>query len=325
MVKISVIIPVYNAETYLERCIKAVLAQTFEDFELLLIDDGSSDQSGAMCDAAAKTDPRIRVVHQENQGASAARNTGLEHAAGEYVMFCDCDDVVSPRWIAHLLEYSKNRCFPICSYCHQTEQLGKLNELDVKSGKQYHTTDYFAFWQSGIAGYLCNGLFDHNVIEQYHIRLRSNHCEGDYNEDLLFNLQYVRHMQEIVYVGYADYLYETREGSLSHSFDQYYFKKYEEKFRLWYDYLNAVHTVGWQEELSSSMLYHYFVALQMAFDARDKKKFKEIIHSETVQFCLKTSENSNENERLIRMARKKQTCLLWLIYKLHAWKRRMKK
>ena len=325
MPKVSVIVPVYNAEAYLERCIKAILVQTFEDFELILVNDGSDDQSGILCENFEKTDPRIRVVHQENQGASIARNTGLDLARGEYIMFCDCDDTVSLQWIERLLRYSKTDCFPICSYCHQTKQLGEPKELEVKSGKNYHSTGYFAFWQSGIAGYLCNALFDRRIIEQHHIRLRSNQQEGDYNEDLLFNLQYVRHMKEIVYVGYADYLYDTREGSLSRSLDRFYFKKYEEKFRLWYDYLNAVHTVGWQEELSSSMLYHYFVALQMAFDARDKKKFKEIIHSETVQFCLKTSENSNENERLIRMARKKQTCLLWLIYKLQAWKRRMKK
>lgn len=321
---ISIIVPVYKAEKYLDKCVESILDQSFSDFELILVDDGSPDNCPAMCDEWAGKDKRIRVIHQKNQGASAARNTGLDHARGDYVMFCDCDDMVSPDWIHHLYHYVSSECLSICAYCSQAEQLGKDQSLMVESKKKYAVTEYFSFWQSGIAGYLCNALFNRRIIEENHLRLRSNREEGDYNEDLLFNLQYVRYMKELVYVGYADYLYDTREGSLSRSLDQFYFKKYEEKFRLWYNYLNDVQTVGWQDKLSSAMLYHYFISLQMAFDARDKKKFKEIIRSETVQFCLQTAESSNENERLIQMAKKKRTHLLWFIYQLQAWKRRIK-
>lgn len=85
--KISVIVPVYNAEKYLHRCIDSILAQTFADFELLLIDDGSTDKSGEICDEYADKDARIRVFHKANGGVSSARNVGLDNALGEYICF----------------------------------------------------------------------------------------------------------------------------------------------------------------------------------------------------------------------------------------------
>lgn len=92
MSKISIIVPVYNTEKYLDCCIQSILAQTYTDFELLLIDDGSTDSSGAICDKYAEQDARVRVFHKENGGASAARNLGLDNAQGEWVTFCDSDD-----------------------------------------------------------------------------------------------------------------------------------------------------------------------------------------------------------------------------------------
>ena len=100
---ISVIVPVYNAEKYLHRCIDSVLAQTYTDFELLLIDDGSKDQSGEICDEYAQKDARVRVFHQENGGVSSARNLGLDNAKGEWVTFVDSDDWAKPYYIEHLV------------------------------------------------------------------------------------------------------------------------------------------------------------------------------------------------------------------------------
>ena len=90
--KISVIVPVYNTEKYLQRCIDSILLQSFTDFELLLIDDGSTDSSGTICDKYAEQDSRIRVFHKANGGASSARNIGLDNAIGEWVCFVDSDD-----------------------------------------------------------------------------------------------------------------------------------------------------------------------------------------------------------------------------------------
>lgn len=95
--KISIIVPVYNGEQYLDKCISSIVKQTYRDLELILIDDGSRDGSGIICDRWAEKDPRIKVIHQENQGVSAARNAGLDIAAGEFIGFVDADDEIAPE------------------------------------------------------------------------------------------------------------------------------------------------------------------------------------------------------------------------------------
>lgn len=99
MPKISVIVPVYKVEQYIHECVDSILAQTFSDFELILVDDGSPDNCGAICDEYAAKDCRVRVIHQENQGVSAARNAALDAAKGEFVAFIDSDDVIDPHYL----------------------------------------------------------------------------------------------------------------------------------------------------------------------------------------------------------------------------------
>ena len=113
MPKISVIVPVYNTEKYLHRCVDSILAQTFTDFELLLIDDGSTDSSGAICDEYAQKDSRVRVFHKENGGASSARNLGLDNATGEWITFCDSDDFVYSYWLSNFDVDKNGRTYDI--------------------------------------------------------------------------------------------------------------------------------------------------------------------------------------------------------------------
>lgn len=96
MPEISIIVPVYKVEKYLDTCVRSILAQTFTDFELILVDDGSPDGCGALCDAYAKEDPRVSVLHKKNGGLSSARNVGIEAAGGKYIGFVDSDDYIAP-------------------------------------------------------------------------------------------------------------------------------------------------------------------------------------------------------------------------------------
>ena len=107
MPELSIIVPVYKVEKYLHKCIDSILAQTFNDFELILIDDGSPDRCGEICDEYAAKDPRIRVIHKENQGVSAARNAGLDVATGTYIGFVDSDDWIEPEMYETLLTTAK--------------------------------------------------------------------------------------------------------------------------------------------------------------------------------------------------------------------------
>ena len=115
MSSISVIVPVYNTETYLHACIESIVNQSFVDFDLILVDDGSTDGSGQVCDAEASKDKRIRVIHKENEGVSVARNTGIECARSKWITFIDSDDTVEKDYLKVLYQkaqsnYQRN-CF----------------------------------------------------------------------------------------------------------------------------------------------------------------------------------------------------------------------
>ncbi|MBE6024728.1 MAG: glycosyltransferase [Cellulosilyticum sp.] len=114
---ISVIVPVYNVEKYLDRCVESILAQTFNEYELILVDDGSTDGSGVICDRYAELDNRIRVIHKENGGLSDARNVGTENAKGEYVTYIDSDDCVHNQYL-ELLHYSITKYNADISLCN---------------------------------------------------------------------------------------------------------------------------------------------------------------------------------------------------------------
>lgn len=96
---VSIIVPIYNVEQYIPKCIESILAQTYRDFELILVDDGSPDNCGKICDEYAKQDSRVHVIHQENKGVSAARNAGISLAKGEYIMLVDSDDFITENML----------------------------------------------------------------------------------------------------------------------------------------------------------------------------------------------------------------------------------
>ena len=104
MCKVSVIVPIYNAEKYLSDCIDSIIAQTHKNLEIILVDDGSPDNCPAICDEYAKKDDRIKVIHKQNGGVSSARNTGLDIMTGDYVVFIDSDDIVNVHYIEYLLD-----------------------------------------------------------------------------------------------------------------------------------------------------------------------------------------------------------------------------
>lgn len=327
---VSIIVPVYQAEAYIARCIQSVLAQVYADYELILIDDGCTDASGRICDEWAARDSRICVIHQENQGAAAARNAGLDRAQGQYIMFCDADDMVSPMWIKRLVELVvDNRLIqPVGAPCYAQHELGQYRELAIAAQVEYGRDTYYALNRSGLAGYLWNALYRLDIIRENSLRIRSRRGQGDYNEDLLFALEYAAHMEGFVYSGYADYCYDRREGSLSTSYQQYYFAKYEEKYRLWHAYIHEHGRAEDEQHLATVTLYHFLRAMQMECDRADAKnmsraygRFKAIVLSESMKACLKQADVSKENPRIIGLIRKKKVFALWGIYLLHRMKR----
>lgn len=314
---ISIIVPVYNAQNTLDRCIGSILAQTYTDFQLILINDCSTDTSGTICDSYAGIDHRVIVHHKPaNEGASAARNSGLDIARGKYIAFCDSDDVVSPTWLTHLEQFADELVHPMCSYCYEEEQLGKKHQRSIPSGHLVEVAGYYQFNKCGLAGYLWNALYRNDIIQKHHIRFRVQRESGDYNEDLLFALEYIRHMKYLVYVGFSDYWYDTHEGSLSRSKYNLYFDKYEEKYMLWRTFIEEYGNAEEINDLASNMLYHFLFALKNA----EFKLFHRVVFSEAVQHCITKADISSENPTLIRYISNKSTVKLWLRYRINALK-----
>ena len=136
--KVSIIVPVYNVEVYLERCVKSIINQTYTNIEILLVDDGSTDKSGILCDELAECDERIAVFHKENGGLSDARNNGIDRAAGEYLLFVDSDDYIHPQMVEALYRAQSQTGADLvtCDYTRELDDISKIQDyssLDVKS------------------------------------------------------------------------------------------------------------------------------------------------------------------------------------------------
>lgn len=184
---VSIIVPVYNTEKYLHRCIDSVLAQTYINFELLLIDDGSKDNSGKICDEYAAKDSRVQVFHKENGGVSSARNLGLEFAVGEYICFIDADDWVDAGYIETLLPANGEEMV-VCSVVIEEEEKYCLTICD----KEYRHEDWacslnYLIEHMTICCPWCK-IMRRDIIERYHIRFDVKVSAG---EDMLFVYDYI--------------------------------------------------------------------------------------------------------------------------------------
>ena len=205
---ISVIVPVYNTEKYLRRCIDSILAQTYQDFELLLIDDGSKDSSGAICDEYASKDARVRVFHKENGGVSSARNVGLDNAKGEWITFCDSDDEVKPNWLdlfCMQISYGVDLVAQglIFDDSRSSKQDGKVKVRGFTYiGDVYKSIDFL--YQESLVGYLYIKAFKRGIIEKNNIRFNVAY---NYREDEEFFLRYCIFIDKASGISDSGYIY----------------------------------------------------------------------------------------------------------------------
>ena len=215
---ISVVIPVYNAEKFLPECLDSVLCQEFPSFELLLIDDGSTDGSGKIADRYAEKDSRIVVVHQPNAGVSAARNRGVAEARGEYIAFVDADDRVTPTYLSHLLSPQVDLSIAGISLLHEPSGRMESHGFDRTRSARTDRERGLLFADAEIHDTTkgpCNKLFRREIIEQHHLRFNPRYS---YGEDHLFVLEFVKHCHSIAQIAHTDYLYIHRPtaASLTH-------------------------------------------------------------------------------------------------------------
>lgn len=226
MIKISVIVPVYNVEKYLYRCIESILNQTYKNLEIILIDDGSPDKCGEICDSYAQKDDRIKVIHKKNGGLSSARNAGLEMATGDYFSFVDSDDWIEKDIYEHCIDLIENKNCQIvdfeCLFTNVTlkkENPNKNFNYEVIEGKEI-LRDYLLRGQNQKAPFtVWRKLYKRDLFNV--IRFP----EGKINEDIATNYRVLMSCKRLIHTDKVGYYYfqdnqsYTRNGLMKRDFD----------------------------------------------------------------------------------------------------------
>lgn len=217
MPKVSVIVPVYKVENYIHKCIESILSQTFTDFELILVDDGSPDSSGAICDEYAAKDSRIVAIHQKNGGPSAARNTGLSVASGKYVCFVDSDDYISENTLSIAVPQMEKGYDLVVFQFTMIDENGNCKKINYKTGEYIvgQSKERVNFIVNELLQYhfgwepYCR-LFRRDIIEQHKLRFDNSIM---FAEDMGFSLLYFAYAKKLLVL--EDYLYYYIQHSSS--------------------------------------------------------------------------------------------------------------
>ena len=173
---VSVIVPVYNSASTLERCLESLLAQSFTDFEIILVDDGSTDGSADICAGYSRHDSRIKVISQPNRGVSAARNLGLDNASGEYVAFCDSDDMVRPSWLSSMMAAAGKAGLVVCGYNIYRNDTGEWEQKTLGHTEIFTDDDVLleTLLSCSLLQFVWNKLFNMKIIRESGLRFEES-------------------------------------------------------------------------------------------------------------------------------------------------------
>lgn len=223
MPTISIIVPIYNSELTLDKCISSILQMEFTDYELLLVDDGSIDNSWGICRKWAERDSRIRAFQQENRGPSVARNHGIKECSGKWIVFVDSDDIVRSRYVSDLLETAEKHSSIVMAISgEQVYRNDKKAEVVHFPDVLCKVNDYKTLWKElrlHFYGHPFGKLYRRVIIEHNHLQFDNNVCLG---EDCIFMMQYIMACaslrdSSIAFISNSNYDYYVHSGSLSSS------------------------------------------------------------------------------------------------------------
>ncbi len=294
MKKISIIIPIYNIEKYLERMLDSILNQTYKNLEIILIDDGSSDKSSKICDIYMKKDKRIRVVHQDNNGVSFARNVGLSLATGDYIGFVDSDDIIDRNMYKRLYEnINRYNCdISVCNYTTFTESpiFEYSSKIDIYS-KDEALLDIIS--DGSITNFLWNKLFKKELFNDIEFPI------GNIYEDMYIMPRIIEKTQKICFDNSKLYAYFIRTNSYVNTYNKKkninyltfsdscyeYLKKYEnlksdlEKYRLFYIYSAFLQSAKSKciNIFKDEYMNNYYKIFKVNFELNNKFSFKRKI------------------------------------------------
>ncbi|MCI9281847.1 MAG: glycosyltransferase family 2 protein [Lachnospiraceae bacterium] len=222
--EVSVIVPIYNIDQYIEQCISSIIMQTYDKLQIVLVDDGSTDRSGQICDQYQKKDVRIVVIHKQNEGLVPARKTGLLAATGKYICYVDGDDWIEPDFIEHLLagmERAGTELSVADYFCDMEEYSWKVQERQqagVYDTKELISTMLYTgeFYEFGISQFVWAKLFRRDVLYEIQMQVDDRIFCG---EDVAVTYPYILKTRKICFLSYAGYHYRQRRGSMTSGYD----------------------------------------------------------------------------------------------------------
>lgn len=231
---VSFIIPAYNIETYLPRCIESILVQDYTDYEIILIDDGSDDKTGLICEEYSTSYPFIKAIHQENKGLSAARNKGIDMAIGKWFWFVDGDDYLENEILRHLIKLTESEDYDmiVTRYDISSDEKDNKNKMFEHFHNKLTFKDMlielYAPKNNKYPGYVWNKIFRSSIIKNKHIRFNE---KISYNEDRLFIVNYLcASRKDVTFTPLICYHYCLRKDSLMGSSKKNYNRRYATDF-----------------------------------------------------------------------------------------------
>ena len=299
---ISIIVPVYNVENMLKRCVDSIKAQTCSDFELILIDDGSQDKSGEICDAYEKTDKRIMVIHQSNKGSSGARNKGLSVAQGTYLVFIDSDDWVEPNHLQNMLDclLASHAEMVISAFYLESFKKGwkvrknKPSKLDAPTIlNEYFTNKLHA------------GLSNKMVLRELFVKNNITFPKYNFYEDMVVSTQLTIVASSIVYCEHPSYRYAYNSSSMTHDMDE------NKRYEMFQDFIHNMKFIQDLPYIKSRAELKKAIIFLINYNKKGL-----VVHTTNQQLLDKTMEMSPDSITL-RNIQKFSDLLLYLSYKFH--------
>lgn len=330
MPKLSIVVPVYNVEEYLKRCVLSILNQTFSDWEMILVDDGSSDDSSAICDDYVQKEKRIRVIHKENGGLSSARNAGLKEAKGEYVGFVDSDDTINKEMYAKMIEIAeKTEADFVMSDYMRIPANGSpyLKTLHIRGGLYTKEDIQKDIYPSLIMGSnidygpllsACNCLYRREFLHSNGL------CFDEdirWSEDNLFSVKVGYCAESFYYLkGEGFYNYYQNKGTITTSYKKDAWKVYSKMNDYLHEYFKDKNEYDFTQELKWHMIYYACVCVSQIKSLSKEEAEQElrmILYSPKLTEAFRNVDLSGVNTKLkaqlFLMKHKKISLLRWLI------------
>lgn len=303
-VRLSIIIPVYNVEQYLQSCVQSVITQTYQDLQVILVDDGSTDSSGILCDQLAQQDSRIQVVHKVNGGLSDARNAGLKVATGDYVLFLDSDDYYADSYVLETLVntlskwdypdallFCRNDYYENLQAMHPESPYDEvvLNKMDTPLESFAALLDAQRFNMSA-----CFQILKHSVLVDNNIQF----VVGLRNEDIDWSMQLWRHLGSVKVINLYAYVYRHRDNSITTTLCLQDYQSYDYMFDKWKGLLSAAKTTDLLYLQYLAYIYPTMVYGYLSLRRPGRKDAYAILlkHSDILQYA-----STRKSMRVVRL------------------------